>query len=163
MEHSLRYIKISMVTSIALFFSVISFNNITDPNSNWIYLQHTMSMDTTFHSPAIMWRAITNPVTQRVAYYIVIAWEILTAILCWIGCFTLLSKIKAQDDVFIKAKKTAYIGLFAGFVLYMFGFIIIAGEWFCMWQSKDWNAQLTAGLFISLIMFVMIFLASAEK
>lgn len=57
----------------------------------------------------------------------------------------------------------AYIGLFSGFSLYMFGFIIIAGEWFCMWQSKEWNAQLTSGLFISLIMFVMIFLASADK
>ena len=53
----------------------------------------------------------------------------------------------------------AFIGLFFGFILYMVGFIIIGSEWFCMWQSSTWNAQSTAGLFVSLIMFVMIFLS----
>jgi predicted small integral membrane protein len=159
----LRYIKIGMVASIALFFTMVSFNNLTDPDSNLTYIMHTLNMDTTFQSSSVMWRAVTNPVIQKYVFYTVTAWEILTTILCWIGSLTLLLKVKAKDIDFIKAKKMAYIGLFSGFSLYMIGFMIIAGEWFCMWQSKDWNTQLISGLFISLIMFVMIFLNTTDE
>lgn len=78
--------------------------------------------------------------------------------LCWIGCFILLRNVKRSEMIFNYSKQIAFIGLFFGFLLYMVGFIIIGGEWFSMWQSKTWNGQMTAGLFISLIMFVMIFL-----
>lgn len=40
----------------------------------------------------------------------------------------------------------------------MVGFIIIGGEWFAMWQSSKANGQTAAGLFVSLILFVMIVL-----
>ena len=158
MTVSLRVIKIGMVASIALFFSMVAFNNIIDFDSNWHFVQHVFSMDTTFRTPALMTRAITNPVIQCCAYYLIIAWEIITALICWIGCFMLLAKIKKQHAQFNAAKKIALIGLFFGFLLYMIGFMIIGGEWFVMWQSPIWNGQMKAGLFISLIMFVMIFL-----
>jgi predicted small integral membrane protein len=116
-----------------------------------------LSMDTTFDT-TLMWRSITSPVMQIATYYFIIAWEILTAIICWIGCFILLSKIKENNSRFNESKKIAFIGLFFGFLLYMVGFIIIGSEWFNMWQSRSWNGQMTAGLFISMIMFVMIFL-----
>ena len=154
----LRYIKLGMVGSIALFFSLAAFNNLIDFTSNLPAVQHVLSMDTTFHAPILMRRAITNPSVQLVAYYFIIVWELLTAIICWIGCFRLLFNINAHDGQFDRSKTVAFIGLFLGFMLYMVGFIIIAGEWFCMWQSPTWNAQSTAGLLISLIMFVMIFL-----
>jgi len=156
--NNLRFIKICMVASIALFFSIVAFDNITDFKSNWAFVQHVMSMDTTFHESALMWRAITNPIIQRYAYYFIIFWEILTAITCWLGCFALLTKIKENDSCFNSSKKLAFIGLFFGFLLYMVGFVIVGGEWFSMWQSQTWNGQMKAGLFINLIMFVMIFL-----
>lgn len=162
MELSLRLIKICMLASIALFFTLVAFDNIIDFNSNWLFVQHVLSMDTTFHEPVLMQRAITNPIIQRYAYYAIIAWEILTALFCWIGCIALFAKIKERNNHFNEAKKIAYIGLFFGFALYMLGFIIIGGEWFSMWQSSTWNGQGKAGLFISLIMFVMIFLASGD-
>ncbi len=110
-----------------------------------------------------MRRAITNPSIQLGAYYLIIAWELLTAVVCWIGCFQLLFNMNASDIQFNRSKTPAFTGLFLGFVLYMVGFIIIAGEWFCMWQSSTWNAQPTAGLFVSVIMLVMIFLGLSEK
>lgn len=149
MSHYLRLIQFGMVATIALFFSLAALNNITDFESNWLFVQHVLSMDTTFEQSALLWRAITDPIIQKYAYYFIIFWEILTAILCWLGCFFLLIK---------ESKKMAYIGLFFGFLLYMIGFIIIGGEWFSMWQSKIWNGQMKSGLFINFIMFVMIFL-----
>jgi len=154
----LRYIKLGMVVSIALFFSLVTFNNLIEFTSNLPAVQHVLSMDTTFHTPILMRRAITNPSIQRSAYFFIIAWELLTAIFCWIGCFRLLFNINATSLQFNRSKNVAFIGLFLGFMLYMVGFIIIGSEWFCMWQSPLWNAQTTAGLFVSLIMFVMIFL-----
>lgn len=153
----LRYIKFAMVGSIALFFSLVAFDNLIEFSSNFPAVQHVLSMDTTFHVPILMRRAITNPSIQHGVYYVIIAWELSTAIICWLGCIRLLSYINATESQFNQSKNIAFIGLFLGFLLYMVGFIIIAGEWFCMWQSSTWNAQATAGLLISLIMFVMIF------
>jgi len=154
-----------MIASIALFFSLVAFDNIIDFQSNWLFVQHVLNMDTTFQEPALMSRAITNPIIQKSTYYFIIGWEIITALLCWLGCVTLLAKINEDNIAFNKAKKIAFIGLFFGFLLYMVGFIVIGGEWFSMWQSSKWNGQMKTGLFISLIMFVMIFLkdeSSAE-
>lgn len=152
-----RVIQTGMVASIALFFSIVALNNIVDFNGNWLFVKHVLSMDTTFHDPALMWRAITNQFVQLTAYFGIIAWEIVTAITCWTGLIMLLSKIK-QVTEFDEAKKIALIGLFFGFLLYMIGFIVIGGEWFCMWQSSIWNGQMKAGLFINFILFVMIIL-----
>jgi len=157
----LRYIKIGMVGAIALFFSLVAFDNLIEFTSNLPAVQHVLSMDTTFHVPILMRRAITNPSFQLSMYYFIIAWELLTALTCWCGCFWLLSNVNTSDVQFNKAKMIAFLGLFLGFLLYMVGFIIIGGEWFCMWQSSTWNAQATAGLFVSLILFVMIFLSQA--
>ncbi|MDX1901294.1 MAG: DUF2165 domain-containing protein [Gammaproteobacteria bacterium] len=157
MEYSVRFIKIGMLASIALFFSIVAFDNIIDFESNWIYVQHVLSMDTTFHNPALMTRAITHPSIQKFVYYFIIAWQILTALFCWLGSFILLSKINMKDAQFNHARKIGLIGLFLGFLLYMVGFIIIGGEWFSMWQSAIYNGQMKAGLFVSLIIFVMIF------
>ena len=156
---SLRYIKLGLVGSIALFFSLVTFNNLVEFTSNLPAVQHVLSMDTTFHAPILMRRAITNPSIQLSTYYFITAWELLTALVCWIGCFRLLFNINESDAQFNRSKNLAFIGLFLGFLLYMVGFIVIGSEWFSMWQSPTWNAQPTAGLFVSLILFVMIFLA----
>lgn len=158
----LRYIKFWMVVAIALFFSLIAFNNLIDPNSNMPAVRHVLSMDTTFHIPILMRRAITNPDLQLGLYYVICAWEFLTAMICWFGALRLLQNIHKHDKQFNRSKTLAFIGLFLGFLLYMVGFIVIGGEWFNMWQSPNWNAQPTAGLFVCLIMFVMIFLNSRD-
>lgn len=158
MRQTIRYIKIGMVASIALFFSIVAIDNIIDFNSNWLFVKHVLSMDTTHHDPALMGRAITNPLLQKVFYSLIIFWEAITAIFCWIGVIWMLIYVKAESPTFNESKKWAFIGLFLGFILYMVGFIVIAGEWFSMWQSTTWNGQVTAGMFVSLIMFVMLFL-----
>ncbi|KTD51865.1 transmembrane protein [Legionella quinlivanii] len=160
MNYSLRYIKIGMLASVALFLSLVAFNNVVDFNSNWLFVHHVLSMDTTFHETALMGRAITDSNLQKLAYYFIIIWQVIAATLCWIGCFILVSKIKNKD--FDSYKQTAFIGLFLGFLLYMVGFLVIGGEWFAMWQSPNWNGQMKAGLFLNFIMFMMIFLNTAD-
>ncbi len=51
----------------------------------------------------------------------------------------------------------AVAGLTVGFALWFFGFMVIAGEYFAMWQSKDWNAQQAAFRFHMAVLGVLIF------
>jgi predicted small integral membrane protein len=39
---------------------------------------------------------------------------------------------------------TGTLALTAGIMLWLLAFTTIGGEWFLMWQSKDWNGQQAA-------------------
>lgn len=162
MLYSLRVIKIGLVATIALFFSLVAFDNTIDHESNLLFVQHVMSMDTTLHDPTLMQRAITSLQAQTLVYYIIIIWQILTAIICWFGTLALIASIRDNNTLFHESKALAFLGLFSGVMLYLLGFIILGGEWFSMWQSPTWNGQSKSGLFISMIMFVMIFLNTRD-
>src|SRR5262249_16731207 len=63
-----RYAKIVMSLVLAAFCPLVTFDNITDYGTNYLFVQHVMSMDTTFPGNALMYRSITNPVVWRAAY-----------------------------------------------------------------------------------------------
>jgi predicted small integral membrane protein len=46
-----------------------------------------------------------------------------------------------------------------GFVIFFFMFMVIGGEWFSMWQSKDYNAQEAAFRFYMAVLGVLIFVS----
>jgi predicted small integral membrane protein len=50
-----------------------------------------------------------------------------------------------------------------GFLLYAFGFVVIGGEWFAMWQSKEWNGQAPAHLFLTVTGIVLLFLNQRDE
>jgi len=56
------------------------------------------------------------------------------------------------------AKTLALAGCLLAFLLWFFVFMVIAGEWFSMWQSKDWNAQQSSFRFYITVLAVLIFL-----
>ena len=70
-----RAAKLVMVTSLAAFAFIVTFDNITDYASNFAFVQHILSMDTTFPNNALMYRAITEPLAWHVAYVLIIAAE----------------------------------------------------------------------------------------
>src|SRR5580692_4439033 len=104
-----RLCKIALVASIALFFSFVAFDNISDYDSNWQFVQHVLSMDTTFPDSTLRWRAIIDPDIQRAAYWLIIATQVNTAVLLWLGTTCLLATIRA--DRFSRAKTPAVLGL----------------------------------------------------
>ena len=54
---ALRYCKIALVFFIGVFACLVGWNNIADYGSNWMFVQHVMSMDTTFEGNALIARA----------------------------------------------------------------------------------------------------------
>ena len=79
-----------------------------------------------------------------------------------IGSISLLININSPLE-FIKAKSWVYFGCLTGFILLFFGFIVIGGEWFCMWQSEKWNGVESAFRFVVLFMFTLLFTAMSDS
>lgn len=157
---TIRLCKTALTGAIALFFTLIAFGNIADYGSNWLFVRHVLSMDTTFPDSTLHWRAITSPALQQIGYLLIIATEIIAALLLWAGTMRLLVVI--GTDKFGRAKGLATAGLTVGLLLYIAGFIAIGGEWFAMWQSQIWNGQQKAFDFVAMIGVVLIILLLSE-
>jgi predicted small integral membrane protein len=158
----IRTAKAVLVAAIALFASLVAFGNLTDYNTNFTFVQHVLSMDTIFPFSMIRYRAITNPVLHHAAYAAIIAAEVATAVLCWIGTVQLLRHLRSDADTFNRAKAYAVVGLSLGLLLWQIGFMSIGGEWFGMWQSKEWNGVPSAFRFVMVILAVLIFVAMPD-
>jgi len=50
-----------------------------------------------------------------------------------------------------------------GFLVWFFGFMVIGGEWFQMWQSSQWNGQQPAFRFYLTILAVLIFVMQKDE
>ena len=151
----IRVTKIVLVAIVAAFFSLVAFGNITDYDSNWQFVRHVLSMDTIFPDSTLRWRAIENETLQTIAYWGIIAWEAATALVLWIGVVRMARAIAGSAQEFAVEKPTAVVGLAMGFALYSFGFIVIGGEWFAMWQSETWNGQQNAFNMLTMIGIVL--------
>lgn len=159
---AMRLSRLSLVAAVALFFTLVAVGNIVDYGSNFAFVQHVLTMDTTFQSPALMGRAIREPWVHHAAYWLIIGWQVLTALLCWTGAWALWRARGSAAD-FAAAKGTAVAGLTAGFLLYAVGFVVVGGEWFAMWQSQIWNGQRTAHIFFTFIGIVLLYLSLPES
>ena len=73
---AMRAAKIALVAAIALFASLVAFGNITDYGTNFVFVQHVLSMDTVFPFSTIKYRAITSPALHHAAYVLIIATEV---------------------------------------------------------------------------------------
>lgn len=155
-----RLCKITLVASVALLFTLIALDNITDYNGDWQFVQHVLSMDTIYPSSSLHWRAIKDSTVQEAAYLFIIATEAAVAVLLWLGACRLVMTIGTQ--YFARAKSLAIAGLTIGLLLYMAGFIAIGGQWFVMWQSQSWNGQQKAFDFIAMIGAVLIVVLLTE-
>ena len=158
-----RCIKSLLVGSVALFALLVAWNNVVDYGSNFAFVQHVLSMDTTFAGNALMHRAITTPALHHAAYWLIILAEAATGLICAAGCILMLRANRANAAVFARSKLVATIGLFTGILLWSTGFMTVGAEYFLMWQSGDWNGQEAAFRFIMILFATLIFLHQSES
>jgi predicted small integral membrane protein len=159
----IRLAKVVTVAAVALLASLVSFGNLTDYTTNLAFVQHVLSMDTIYPFSTIRYRAITNSTLQHIAYAVIIAVEVIIAVLCWVGAILLARRIRSDAAVFNQAKTFAIVGLTIGFLLWQVGFMSIGGEWFGMWQSQQWNGVPSAFRFMMTFVAVLIFVAMPDS
>jgi predicted small integral membrane protein len=138
---TLRVARILLVAAVAVFYTLVVFNNSTDYGSNYQFVHHVLLMDTTFPGNNGMWRAIHPPLIQTAFYDGIIVWEVVTMVLTWIGVVQLVRALRKPAAAFNSAKRFSIIALTLGMLLWFVAFISVGGEWFLMWQSKIWNGQ----------------------
>jgi predicted small integral membrane protein len=152
-----RYAKITMSFVLAAFCLLVTFDNITDYGTNYLFVEHVLSMDTTFPANELMYRSITNPVLWQIAYALIIAAEGITGVLFLAGAVRLFQVRNASGAVFNQAKTLVIAACTLAFLVWFFGFMVVAGEWFAMWESATWNGQEAAFRFYVAVLAVLIF------
>jgi predicted small integral membrane protein len=158
-----RLAKIAMIAALAAFAFIVTYDNVVDYNSNFDFVRHVLSMDTTFPHNELMHRAIADQRIWAAAYAAIIAVEGLTCLLLLAGALALLARLTAPAERFNRAKVWAVAGLTTGFGLWFFGFLVVAGEYFAMWQSQTWNGQEAAFRITMVILGVLIFVILPDR
>jgi predicted small integral membrane protein len=159
----LRACKISLVFAVAVFYSILLFNNLTDYDSNYQFVRHVLLMDSTFPGNHGMWRALNSPAWHTAFYLAIIAWEFLTTLLCWWAGLRLLHARRGTTAEFNQASELAIAALTSSLLMWLFAFLSVGGEWFLMWQSKSWNGQEAAFRMFTVVGIILLLVAQREK
>jgi predicted small integral membrane protein len=159
---TLRIAKVLLVFGVAFYYMVIVFNNLTDYDSNYQFVRHVLMMDSTFPGNRGMWHAINTPRLHTSFYLLIIAWETLSMILCLAGGAKLAAALWDSPAAFNAAKRVAILGFTVSLMQWLVAFLVVAGEWFMMWQSKNWNGQDAAFRMFAVIGIALLFLAQPD-
>jgi predicted small integral membrane protein len=157
----LRLCKSAICFSLSIFALLVGVDNVIEYNTNFVFVQHTLSMDTVFRGNTLISRAINNPLIWNITYCLIIFGELLTGALLMIGSFALFKNFR-NCLAFHHQKQWAYLGCTVGFLVWFLGFMVIRGEWFDMWQSENWNGVPSAFRFVVMIFLTLIFIAMPE-
>jgi len=152
-----RIAKIVMVGSLAMFAFIVTFDNIIDYDTNFTFVRHVLSMDTIFSGSTLLYRRVTSPALWSVGYQLIILGEGMTFLTLGTAAVALLRQLRSDGVRFNRAKRLVFIGAALGFLVWFFGFMVVGGEWFQMWQSQAWNGQESAFRFYLTILGVLIF------
>jgi predicted small integral membrane protein len=159
---TLRTIKLLLVFGVAVYYSLVVFNNITDYGSNYEFVRHVMMMDSTFPGNHGMWRAINTPLLHTAFYVSVITWEIVTTLLCWWGGFRMAQALRGTPAAFQYAKRASIVALALSLLMWLVAFLAVGGEWFLMWQSRTSNGQDAAFRMFTVIGIVLLLVAQPD-
>ena len=159
---ALRVSKAVLVFAIALFYTILVLNNITDYGSNHEFVRHVLMMDSTFPGNHLMWRAVNSPLVHTVFYIGIISWESVTMLLCWWGGVRLLKSYRSDRAQFAAAQNVAVIALTTSLLMWLVAFLDVGGEWFLMWQSQRWNGQEEAFRMFTIVGVVLLVVVQRE-
>ena len=158
-----RFSKIALLAAVALFMALIAFNNITDYGSNFDFVQHVLSMDTTFPGNRLKWRAMSTPALHHAFYWTIIAWEGLSGLGIAAGALALWRARRQSAAVFNATKSLAVGALTANLILWFTAFLTVGAEWFVMWQSQVWNGQAAATRMFTCVGLVLLILKTPDS
>jgi predicted small integral membrane protein len=152
-----RIVKLAMVGALAAFALLVTIDNLIAYDVNYAFVRHVLSMDTTFPGNPLLTRRILSPTLWQAAYALIILGEGLTGATLAVAAILLLRRLRSDAAHFNRAKRWVHIGVGLGFLVWFFGFMVVGGEWFQMWQSHQWNGQQPAFRFYMTMLAVLIF------
>jgi predicted small integral membrane protein len=155
--------KTLLMAGLALFYTLVVFNNLTDFDSDYQFVRHVLMMDTTTPGNQGMYRALVSPGLHLAFYGSIICWEIVTTVLLWWGVVRLLRALRQSAAEFNGAKRLPVIALTLSLMMWLVAFYVVGGEWFLMWQSQTWNGQQAAARNFTMVGLVFLILLQPDK
>jgi predicted small integral membrane protein len=135
-----RVVPLLLLAGTSLMATIVVLGNVTDPGSNLKFIERIFSMDTTYQSPRLMWRAVRSKSLHRLAMVFIVVCETAVAATGWIGVAHLAANLHSPADQWYSAKFWAIVALGLATFVWFFLFEVIGNEWFASWQSSDWKA-----------------------
>lgn len=157
-----RLSKALLVLAVALYYTFVVLNNLTDYDSNYQFVRHVLMMDSTLPGNHGMWRALNSPFWHTIFYLLIIVWESLTMALCWWGGLRLLRTLRSRTASTRGTSTIAVVGLTSGLLMWLAAFLAVGGEWFLMWQSKTANGQEAAFRMFTILGIVLLLVVQPD-
>lgn len=130
----LRFTKILLVLSVAVFSLIGAFGNVADWEGTKGAIGAATSMST-FEGGADSWRATSSPLLIGVASAIIPLLKLVSGVLCAWGALLMWQSRTSAEGGFEAAKKPALTGMGIMILLLFSGWIVLAETWFEMWRS----------------------------
>jgi predicted small integral membrane protein len=159
---TVRWTKLLLLAAVALYYTLVVFDNLTDFDSNYQFVRHVLSMDSTFPGNQGIWRAIHSPAMHLALYWTIILWEFASMVLAWWGVVNLFRALRLPSAVFNAQKRVAVIALASSVLMWLVAFLDVGGEWFMMWQSSIWNGQQQAFRMFAIVGLVLLLLIQTD-
>ena len=159
---TIRWTKLLLLAAVALYYTLVVLDNLTDFNSNYQFVQHVLSMDSTFAANKEMGRAIHSPAVHLAFYWTIIIWEFASMVLLWSGVIRLFRVIRQSCSIFNAQKRAAVVGLAVSLLMWLVAFLDVGGEWFMMWQSPAWNGEQQAFRMFAILSLVLLLLIQPD-
>jgi predicted small integral membrane protein len=160
---AIRLAKIFCVAAIGFDVALVAFGNLSDYWTNFRFVTEVLDMDEVPATSHIHWRAVTSPALHHAGYILIIATEITVAALCIAGAVAMVRRVRTRALLFQNAKNKAIAGLTLGFLLFEGGFVAVGGEWFGMWQARDFDAVQSAFRTLMTMLGVLIFVSLKDE
>lgn len=159
---TIRWTKLLLLAAIALYYTLVVVDNLTDFNSNYQFVQHVLSMDSTFAANKAIGRAIHSLPVYLAFYWTIIIWEFASMVLLWSGVIKLFRAIRQSCGIFNAQKSAAVVALAVSLLMWLVAFLDVGGEWFMMWQSPTWNGQQQAFRMFAILSLVLLLLIQPD-
>ncbi|WP_448110334.1 DUF2165 family protein [Pseudomonas lini] len=158
-HQTIRISKLALMSFISFVGLLMMYSNVTDYPTNYEYVAHILSMDTTRDKLKYGYRAITSPMLHHRIYWFIITLEVIYTVFCLMGTYQLYRQLNASTEAFHDAKKFALIGLLVAIFVYYICIRIVGIEWFNMDQSDAWNYDEWATQILDFIFPALIYIS----
>ena len=137
-----RVVTSVFVLMVASYYLLVAFDNITDPTnpnaSNWPFVQGVLSGDGVPADSGFEWRFIDATWFQVISYIGIMTLELLTGIVLLVAGILGLRRARSSQR-WNSAQRWTFLGGILGLTVFMFGFVVVGGNWFIMYLNSKWN------------------------
>ena len=158
----IRYIKILMAASVALFCLFYALQNIWNLDAATWFVSYTTGMEGHEKYHGHFGPPVTSSAMQSIMLWIIIALEITAGLLAAKGTLDLFNARNGSADDFNAAKTYAIAGCGVGILIWFGLFSAIGGAYFQMWQTDAGGGALANATWFS-IQLGLVWLLVSQK